>query len=62
MIKSFFPLIPKIRQIILGLAAILLVAVVGTISLVVSHAASPVISVTADSGTLTGAAALLQIV
>jgi len=48
----------RTKQLRLSLV-ILIVAVVGTISLVTSHAATPVISVTADSGTLAGGASII---
>jgi len=38
---------------------ILVVAIVGTISLVISHAATPIVSITANSGTLSGAASVI---
>jgi hypothetical protein len=41
------------------LLVILLVAIIGTITLVISHAATPVLSVTADSGTLNGPVSII---
>jgi len=38
---------------------VVVVAIVGTISLVISHAATPIVSITANSGTLSGAASVI---
>jgi len=48
---------PKQTQRITAVVVVLLIASIGTILLIGSHAASPYASVTADQGTLTGGAA-----
>jgi hypothetical protein len=54
----FFTQSKRTKQLRLSLV-VLIVAIVGTISLVISHAATPVTSTTADSGTLTGGASII---
>jgi hypothetical protein len=57
--KPSFPTrLLRAKQIRLSLV-ILIVAIVGSISLVISHAATPVVSVTADSGTLSGGSSIV---